>query len=124
MITDEKRHEIAEELRRLADGCHNTGVPDSEILDVLEIRCTDIPDFSDAYDVEMLADLIDRPMCHDLVEHKQDPFIPGKRMADGHFHCSDCGWDGQIWEHIGFGDMLTYEAVHCPKCGAIIERRA
>ena len=63
-------------------------------------------------------------MCHDLVEHKHDPFIPGKRMADGYFHCSDCGWDGQIWEHIGFGDMLAYEAVHCPKCGAIIERRA
>lgn len=74
--------------------------------------------------MEILADLIDRPMCHDLVEHKQDPFIPGKRMTDGYFHCSDCGWDGQIWEHIGFGDMLAYEAVHCPKCGAIIERRA
>lgn len=29
-----------------------------------------------------------------------------------------------FWEHIGFGDMLAYEAVHCPKCGAIIERRA
>lgn len=68
--------------------------------------------------------LIDRPTCLDLVEHKQDPFIPGKRMVDGYFHCSDCGWDGQIWEHIGFGDMLAYEAVHCPKCGAIIERRA
>lgn len=71
-----------------------------------------------------IADLIDRPTCLDLVEHKQDPFIPGKRMVDGYFHCSDCGWDGQIWEHIGFGDMLAYEAVHCPKCGAIIERRA
>ncbi|WP_270225867.1 hypothetical protein [Collinsella aerofaciens] len=57
-------------------------------------------------------------------EDEQDPFIPGKRMVDGYFHCSDCGWDGQIWEHIGFGDMLAYEAVHCPKCGAIIERRA
>ena len=73
---------------------------------------------------QRLADLIDRPTCLDLVEHKQDPFIPGKRMVDGYFHCSDCGWDGQIWEHIGFGDMLAYEAVHCPKCGAIIERRA
>lgn len=71
-----------------------------------------------------LADLIDRPMCHDLVEHKHDPFIPGKRMVDGYFHCSDCGWDGQIWEHIGFGDMLAFEAVHCPKCGAIIKRCA
>ena len=71
-----------------------------------------------------IADLIDRPTCLDLVEHKQDPFIPGKRMVDGYFHCSDCGWDGRVWEHIGFGDMLAYEAVHCPKCGAIIERRA
>lgn len=38
------------------------------------------------------------------------------------------GCDGEpmvkVWEHIGFGDMLAYEAVHCPKCGAIIERRA
>lgn len=71
-----------------------------------------------------IADLIDRPMCHDLVEHKQDPFIPGKRMVDGYFHCSNCGWDGRIWEHIGFGDMLAYEPIHCPKCGARIERRA
>lgn len=71
-----------------------------------------------------IADLIDRPTCLDLVDHKQDPFIPGKRMVDGYFHCSDCGWDGRIWEHIGFGDMLAFEAVHCPKCGAIIKRCA
>ena len=69
-----------------------------------------------------LADLIDRPMCHDLVEHKQDPFIPGKQMADGYFHCSSCDWSGQLWEYIGFGGMLAYEPVHCPKCGEEIER--
>lgn len=69
-----------------------------------------------------IADLIDRPMCHDLVEHKQDPFIPGKRMADGYFHCSSCDWSGQLWEYIGFGGMLAYEPVHCPKCGEKIER--
>lgn len=122
MITDNERREIADGLRRLADGCHSTGVPDSEILDVLEISCTDIPNCSDAYDVEILADLIDRPMCHDLVEHKQDPFIPGKRMADGYFHCSNCDWSGQLWEYIGFGGMLAYEPVHCPKCGEEIKR--
>ena len=38
-----------------------------------------------------ITDLIDRPTCLDLVDHKQDPFIPGKRMVDGYFHCSDCG---------------------------------
>lgn len=103
---------------------HSTGVLDSDVLNALDIHCGDTDGVSSAYDVEKLADLIGRPTCHDLVEHKQDPFIPGKRMVDGYFHCSGCGWDGQIWEHIGFGDMLAYEAVHCPKCGAIIERRA
>ena len=72
--------------------------------------------------LEKLADLIDRPTCRDLVEHKQDPFVPGKRSADGFFHCSACGWHGRIYEYIGFGDMATYEAVCCPKCGKEIER--
>ncbi len=94
--------------------------------DTWERLLEDLSEAGDARYYEACAyfHLIDRPTCHDLVEHKQDPFIPGKRMVDGYFHCSDCGWDGQIWEHIGFGDMLAYEAVHCPKCGAIIERRA
>lgn len=52
----------------------------------------------------------------------KDPFIPGKRMADGYFHCSSCGWDGRLWEYIGFGDMVAYEPVHCPKCGEEIKR--
>lgn len=126
MITDEKRREIVGNLRYCAEMCYNAGVGvlGSDVLNALGIHCGDTDGMSDAYDVEKLADLIDCPTCLDLVEHKQDPFIPGKRMVDGYFHCSDCGWDGQIWEHIGFGDMLAYEAVHCPKCGAIIERRA
>lgn len=81
MITDEERREIADSLRRLADGCHNTGVPDSDILDVLEISCTDIPDCSDAYDVEMLADLIDRPIYR--------PVIPN--AMEGYVFCPQCG---------------------------------
>lgn len=124
MATDERRREVAENLRYCAEMCHNIGVLDSDVLNALGVHCGDADGVSSAYDVEHLADLIDRPTCLDLVEHKQDPFIPGKRMVDGYFHCSDCGWDGRIWEHIGFGDMLAYEAVHCPKCGAIIERRA
>lgn len=43
-------------------------------------------------------------------------------MTDGYFHCSNCDWDGRLWEHIGFGDMLAYEPVHCPKCGEEIKR--
>lgn len=122
MISDEECREIADGLRRLADGCHNTGVPDSYILNALGIHCGYTDGLSDAYDVEKLADLIDRPTCHDLVEHKQDPFIPGKQMADGYFHCSNCDWSGQLLEYIGFGGMLAYEPVHCPKCGEEIKR--
>lgn len=122
MITDEKRREVAKELRELATpGCIRYAEEFYEEL--REIIAFDRDGSFDGV-ANSLADLIDRPMCHDLVEHKQDPFIPSMQMADGYFHCSNCGWDGQIWEHIGFGDMLAYEAVHCPKCGAIIERRA
>lgn len=97
-ISDEERREIADGLRRLADGCHNTGVPDSEILDVLEIRRTNIPDFSDAYDVEVLADLIDRPTCH-LVEDE-----------DGRTACSECGCAA----------LCLLDATYCPDCGCVI----
>lgn len=102
MINDKERREIADSLRRLADGFHNTGVPDSDILDVLEISCTDIPDCSDAYDVEMLADLIDRPttMRHGKFKTKYGRETPC---------CEVCGYS--------IGDMRWN---HCPKCGAAI----
>lgn len=125
MISDKERRRAVAELREASTGAYRH----VDSLDVIAgaVGVGVAGKFSREVENETyaaLADLIDRPTCHDLVEHKQDPFIPGKRMVDGYFHCSDCGWDGQIWEHIGFGDMLAYEAVHCPKCGAIIERRA
>lgn len=130
MPTDNERREVAEKLRERTKKPMGKSMQRmfTETLGMYTHNiCRMNPDKATSrWDVivNYLADLIDRPTCLDLVEHKQDPFIPGKRMVDGYFHCSDCGWDGQIWEHIGFGDMLAYEAVHCPKCGAIIERRA
>lgn len=123
-ISDEERRETVENLRRLS--YTNRVRYKEEFYELLDETVME-PDtgYHEMNDVfERIADLIDRPTCLDLVDHKQDPFIPGKRMVDGYFHCSDCGWDGRIWEHIGFGDMLAYEAVHCPKCGAIIKRCA
>lgn len=127
MITDEELRKAAKELRMRSrcegfESCDKCKALSVRLFGDKWVLCQ--LDDRDASYWGAVADLIDRPMCHDLVKHKQDPFIPGKRMVDGYFHCSDCGWDGQIWEHIGFGDMLAYEAVHCPKCGAIIERRA
>lgn len=81
MITDDERHDIADGLRRLAVCRHNTGVPDSEILDILEISCADIPNCSDAYDVEMLAELIDLPTCKNVADLDRESF-----------KCSRCGY--------------------------------
>lgn len=141
MITDEERREIAQKLRELPIDMYST--IDEWEKDGLFINnsVSDEGDYSQIHDAvfgyfpaeymhpgdyeelhERLADLIDRPMCHDLVEHKQDPFIPCKQMADGYFHCSSCDWSGQLWEYIGFGGMLAYEPVHCPKCGEEIKR--
>lgn len=121
-ISDEDRHEVAEELRRqVAYSSGSLG----EWWQRLQETVTGEVDFANPQETyRAIADLIDRPVCHDLVEHKRDPFIPGKQMTDGYFHCSSCDWSGQLWEYIGFGGMLAYEPVHCPKCGAIIERRA
>lgn len=100
MITDDQRREVADELRRLTDGCHNRGVPDSEVLDVLGISCTDILDFSDAYDVDVLADLIDRPVYR--------PVIPN--AMEGYVFCPQCGAE------IGEYGVPNY----CHSCGVAI----
>lgn len=120
MITDEERREIANELRRQA--AYSSGSLGEWWQRLQEIVTGEV-DFANPQETyRAIAALIDRPTCHDLVEHKHDPFIPGKRMADGYFHCSSCDWSGQLWEYIGFGGMLAYEPVHCPKCGEKIER--
>jgi len=123
MVTDEERRDVAAKLREASTGAYRH----ADSLDVIANSVGVEVDGKLSYEVEnetyaALADLIDRPMCNDLVEHKEDPFIPGKRMTDGYFHCSNCDWDGRIWEYIGFGDMLAYEPVHCPKCGEEIKR--
>lgn len=100
MITDEQRREVADELRRLTDGCHNSGVLDSEILGVLEVGCTDIPGCSDAYDVDVLADLIDRPIYR--------PVIPN--AMEGYVFCPQCGAE------IGEYGVPNY----CHSCGVAI----
>lgn len=135
MITDSERCEVAARMRNQLTYMRENGEYYKNDLDLVKCGNSAYRNIADSVEkysnnftgyyipiVEKLADLIDRPMCHDLVEHKQDPFIPGKQMADGYFHCSNCDWSGQLWEYIGFGDMLAYEPVHCPKCGEEIKR--
>lgn len=118
MISDEERRRVAKRMYDAADGTVWKGNSFCAML----ARMTRTKEATRRGVIHRLADLIDRPMCHDLVEHKQDPFIPGKQMVDGYFHCSSCDWSGQLLEYIGFGGMLAYEPVHCPKCGEEIKR--
>ena len=39
MITDERRREIAGNLRYCAEMCNSTGVLDSDVLNALDIHC-------------------------------------------------------------------------------------
>ena len=107
-ISDGERKRAVAELREASTGAYRH----IDSLDVIANSIGVEVDGKFSHEVEnetyaALADLIDRPMCHDLVEHKHDPFIPGKRMADGYFHCSSCDWSGQLWEYIGFGDIWS-----------------
>lgn len=59
MTIDEKRREIAGNLRYCAKMCHSVGVLDSDVLNALDIGCGGTDGVSSAYDVEKLADLIE-----------------------------------------------------------------
>ena len=93
MISDEKRREVAAELRKLADaGCIRYAEEFYEEL--REIVTIDL-DGSFEGVANSLADLIDRPVTHNIAEH------PG-------FKCKLCGDEWPL--DIGFD--------YCPRCGA------
>lgn len=107
MITDEKRREIVGNLRYCAEMCHDVGVLDSDVLNALDIHCGDTDGVSSAYDVEKLADLIDRPTCK-MTECSIDH---GSRSWG--MRCSRCDTE---FEH----EKPAYGWRYCPKCGAAI----
>lgn len=102
MVTDEERREVAENLRYCAEMCHNIGVLDSDVLNALGVHCGDTDGVSSAYDVEQLADLIDRPTT---TRHGKFKTKYGRKTPC----CEVCGYS--------IGDMRWS---YCPKCGAAI----
>ena len=93
MTSDQQRREVAAELRKLADaGCIRYAEEFYEEL--REIVTIDI-DGSFEGVANSLADLIDRPVTHNIAEH------PG-------FKCKLCGDEWPL--DIGFD--------YCPRCGA------
>lgn len=107
MINEEKRREIVGNLRYCAEMCHSTGVLDSDVLNALDIHCGDTDGVSSAYDVEKLADLIDRPTC-EMTECSIDH---GSRSWG--MRCSRCDTE---FEH----EKPVYGWRYCPNCGSVI----
>ena len=101
MISDEKRREVAAELRKLADAeCIRYAEEFYE-----ELREIVAIDFDGSFEgvANSLADLIDRPTCEDVSVPRGDEFKPYVE-----FKCSECGCS-----HVS----LTY-VYYCPNCGA------
>ncbi len=106
MITEEKRRKIVDDLRYCADMCHSTGVLDSDVLNALGVHCGDTDGVSSAYDVEQLADLIDR-----------QTIIP-EASGPGFWRCPACGAfnrNDAVWDCCG-----PIPANHCGNCGSVI----
>ena len=105
MITDEKRREVAAKMRG---------------YDVSEFKVSAIVPFLDCLGVgyldwrgilDSLADLIDRPTCHDTGE-----------LANS-FTCSECGFHESKLTVNPF--TLSFSHIkpsycYCPNCGAVI----
>lgn len=110
MIADEERRKIVDELRYCADMCHDVGVLDSDVLNALGVHCGDTDGVSSAYDVEHLADLIDRGECENVYDGSvQD-------SCDNGFLCSICGCKVEDEEHYRVSGAWNY----CPGCGRVV----
>lgn len=109
MITDERRREIVGNLRYCAEMCHSTGVLDSDVLNALDIGRGDTDGVSSAYDVEKLADLIDRPTCNIVCEC--DAYSSwGERIEGMRLYELSCGHQAGGFE----------KPKYCSECGAVI----
>lgn len=109
VISDEKRREIAQELRHYA--AYGEGATLSEWWARLHFIATDEDDFPDPRPVlKCLAGLIDRPTCRNVSEH-QDVFT-----------CSECRCKveiiGEECNEYGECFCVPFMPSFCPNCGA------
>lgn len=111
MIHDEKRREIAGNLRYCAKMCHSVGVLDSDVLNALDIGCGGTDGVSSAYDVEKLADLIDCPTCR-IIKSAKICTAFGELIDTMNVYVLSCGHRAVGFEKPGY----------CPKCGTRVGR--
>lgn len=103
MIDDFDRRVVAARLRALDVPVWYNSTDEVDSLETA-IGCSIGQDWQDQDWWHRLADLIDRPTCHNLATKPADEFL-----------CSECG------EHVDIAYIETtddYHAQFCPKCGA------
>lgn len=55
--------------------------------------------------------------ARNLVTKRADPFTGELRRRPGSVRCSECGFNGVVYEYSAFSDLLGADVVFCPVCG-------
>ena len=128
MITDEERREVAARMRNQLTYMRENGKYYKNDLDVVECGnrtyrniAASVENRGNAYEgnyihiVETLADLIDRPTCHNVADYTKESF-----------RCSECGCrvlvpgdepDGVL---VVTSEAFPLDWYSCPVCGAVV----
>ena len=124
-ITDQQRREVAARLRRAGVPDMQTDIyveqleQDAAALDCIAVSLSIIDCETGRYKrrdvLDVLADLIDRPTCHDV------------SRRGGAFACSECGaqvdTDCTCGEPLMWFNGVAITPRYCPNCGAeVVER--
>lgn len=107
MITDDERHEMANELRRQA--AYSSGSLGEWWQRLQEIVTGEI-DFANPQETyRAIADLIDRPTCRIVHDENRDCDV-----------CTNCSTSFELAE-FDYADANVFEGYsYCPKCGAVV----
>lgn len=109
MIGDETRRKVARRLRVLAETPDEIGITEHAVVSTLGISAGIYDDSCRSEDVLIVADLIDRPTCHDATNNFYE------------FVCSKCGCSLDIsndFEPTLWVDGKATVPSYCPNCGA------
>lgn len=108
MITDRERRRVAQNLRN--SRYRLKPVPSGkQVMSMTraasELELAHEGNYLNQSGFERLADLIDRPTCHDVL---------GEKAYSDYFKCSECGFAINTWDMDGAWLTIYY----CPNCGA------
>lgn len=108
VVSDEARHEVAEELRRQA--AYSSGSL-GEWWQRLQETVTGEIDFANPQETyRAIADLIDRGVCYNVYDESE------YGACDNGFECSVCGCRVEDEEHYHVSGVWNY----CPQCGRTV----